>query len=92
MGKGLIAGEYDILMLTRRGRYLALNGTMAGFSDETTDVDHAAWGRGEIDYLTSELLEAIDGRFARVATSRREALDFIIEHGLITAAEARQDV
>jgi hypothetical protein len=92
VGKDLVAGERGLLIPTRRGRHLALHGTMTGFDDTTTDVDLAAWARNEVDYLTSELLEAIDGRFARVATSRREALDILLQEGLITAAEARQDV
>jgi hypothetical protein len=92
VAKGLIGGERRLLILKHRGRHVALHGTMANFNDTTTDVDLAAWGRGEMDYLTGELLEAIDARFARVATSRPEALALLLDEGMITVAEARQDV
>jgi hypothetical protein len=65
---------------------------MAGFDDALSDVDLAAWARGEMDYLTGELLEAVDGKHALVVTSRREALDLLLAEGVITVAEARLDV
>jgi hypothetical protein len=92
VARGLIGGERLLVILTRRGRYFALHATLAGFDDAVTDVDLAAWGRGEMDYRTGELLEAIDARFARVVTDRRQALDLLLDEGVITVAEARQDV
>jgi hypothetical protein len=89
---GLMGGERDLLLTTRRGRHRALHGSLAGFDDTVTDVDLAAFGRGEVDYLEQELLEAIDGRFGWPATSRQDALEYLIERGVVTAAEARRDV
>jgi hypothetical protein len=91
--RGLLGGERGLLMVTRAGRHFAATGVL--LADEeiaTTDLDLAAWGKGEVDYLSSELLEAIDGRFDRVVTTRREALDLLLQEGVVTVAEARQDV
>jgi hypothetical protein len=89
---GLVAGERNKIMLTRLGRHVARHGSDAGFDDSTTDVNLAKWARGEIEYLTLELLEAVDAYYARIVLDRREALDLLLEKGVVTAAEARKDV
>jgi hypothetical protein len=89
---GLMGGERDLLLTTRRGRHLALHGSLADLDDTVTDVDLAAFGRGEVDYLEQELIEAIDGRFGWPATSRPDALAYLIARGVVSAAEARRDV
>jgi hypothetical protein len=90
---GLVAGERHQINLTRTGRHFVRTGELAQDEDiSTTDVDLAAWGRGQIEYLTSELLEAVDAILHRVATTRAEALAEIIDAGVISADEARTDV
>ena len=81
------------MILTAAGRAFAIHGNAV--RDDTSalsDIDLTSWGRGEVDYLTGELLETIDAKFARVATTRREVLDFLLQEGVITTAEVRQDV
>ena len=55
-------------------------------------VDLAAWGRGQKDYLFGEVQKAIRTTLHRQVTERRDAVDFLIEAGVIQAAEARRDV
>jgi hypothetical protein len=89
----LAAGERGILIATRAGRRFAETGERVMDENITLDdVDLAWWGRDEIDYLTAEVLEGCDRCFARVVTTRREALDLLLAEGVITAAEARPDV
>ena len=66
-------------------------------------VDLAVWARGEREYPFSEVVKAIDDyvfeqvwkmveqRFVSVKT-RGDALQFIIDEGLISSVEARGDV
>jgi uncharacterized membrane-anchored protein len=91
---GLIGGERDRVLTTRKGRYAAAHGAAKGFDDSTTDVvNHlAAFARGTIDFLEPELIEAIDSRFGWPAISRRDALEYLIGRSVVTAAEARTDV
>jgi hypothetical protein len=88
----LIAGERERLLLTRRGRHYARYGSLANFDDSVTDVDLAAWGRGEIDYLEQELLEAVDTFHHEIALNREEALAILMKRGVVTRAEARTDI
>lgn len=55
-------------------------------------VDLAAWARGRKDYVFGEVRKAIDARYFRSLNERREAVEFLIDQGVITAAEARKDV
>lgn len=55
-------------------------------------VDLAAWGRGQKDYLWSEVQKAIRQQYHKQVTERRDALDFLIEEGVITADSARKDI
>jgi hypothetical protein len=89
---GLLGGERLFMVTTRRGRHFARHGSLAAFDDTVTDIDLAAWGRGEIDYLEHELLEAVDTFLHRVACTRGEALVLLLKAGVVTAAEARTDV
>lgn len=58
-------------------------------------VDLAAWGRGQQEYLFSQVRKAIKARFNRVcqgARERKDAVDFLVEQKVIPAHEARRDV
>jgi hypothetical protein len=95
VAKGLVRGERDRLMTTRRGRHLARQGSMAGFDDSVTDIDKdalAAWARGEVDYLTDELGEAVEIWHHRIVLTREEALDRLLVNGVIPIEKARLDV
>lgn len=53
------------------------------------------WARGREQYLFGDVTKAIRAHFGRQISSadgRRDAIDFLIEEKLITAAEARKDV
>jgi hypothetical protein len=93
VASGLVAGERGLILTTRVGRHLVSHGALVRDEDiALNDVDLAAWGRGATDYLQTEVLEAIDAEYARVAVTRRDALDIVLQEGLITEAEARTDV
>jgi hypothetical protein len=91
---GLLGGERDRLITTHRGRYVARTGSLAGFDDTITDAVGllASWARGEIDLLEQELIEAIDAKFGWPATSRKDALKYLVERGEVSADEARADI
>lgn len=55
-------------------------------------VDLAAWGRGRQEYLFGDIRKAIQSQYGKVVTERHDAVDFLIEQGLITAESARKDV
>lgn len=55
-------------------------------------IDLAAWGRGQQEYLWGDVRKAIKAEFGRNVTERDDAVEFLVEQGKITAAEARQDV
>lgn len=57
-----------------------------------TGVDLAAWGRGKQEYLFGDIRKAIRAQYNRVVTERRDALDLLIEQGVITAESARRDI
>jgi hypothetical protein len=66
-------------------------------------VDLAAWGRGEREYpfnevrlaideyVLNEIYKIVDTRFVSLK-SRVDALQFLIDEGFITSADARGDV
>lgn len=57
-----------------------------------TGIDLAAWGRGKTEYLFGDIRKEIRSRYGKVVTERHDAVDFLIEQGLITAESARKDV
>lgn len=61
-------------------------------ADEPADgeVDLAAWGRGQVDYLFADVAKAITAQFHRKVTTEHDAIDTLIEERLITAKQARK--
>lgn len=55
-------------------------------------IDLAAWGRGQRDYLFGDVRKAVQGAYHKIVTERRDAVEFLIDQGLIRADQARQDV
>lgn len=55
-------------------------------------VDLAAWGRGQKDYLFGEVQKAIRATYHAQLSERRDAVQLLIDQGVITARDARQDV
>ncbi len=55
-------------------------------------VDLAAWGRGENEYLLSEVRGVIVERFGRLVHDDRELIQVLIDEGVIAAADARKDL
>jgi len=77
--------------------YSGANGmTWSGQPGATAgELDLAAWGRGQKEYLFAEVRKAIRTKFGRTIAGeheRTDAVDFLIEAKVITAAEARKDV
>jgi hypothetical protein len=89
--RGLIGGERGLLILRHAGRALARHGRVDVDNSFVTDVDLAAWGRGEVDYLKAELLYAVGLNYAECVSTRAEALKLLLQKAVITAAEARKD-
>lgn len=56
------------------------------------DINLAAWARGQTEYLFAEVQKALRATYAKQVTERRDAVDFLIEQGVIAANEARTDV
>jgi hypothetical protein len=54
-------------------------------------IDLAAWGRGQKNYLWAEVQKAIRTAHSKQVTEKRDAVDFLIELQIISAAEARKD-
>lgn len=59
---------------------------------KASGIDLAAWGRGKTEYLFGEVRKAIRSQYGKVVTERHDAVDFLIEQGVITAESARKDV
>ena len=55
-------------------------------------VNLAAWGQGQTEYLFGDIQKALRTTFAKQVSERRDAVDFLIEQGVITATNARTDV
>ena len=89
---GLLGGEHGSFLVSRRGRHFVRYGSLTDFDDTTTDVDLEAWARGTTNYRDSELFEAIDAFYGRIVLTREEALAFLVERGVVTADQARQDL
>ena len=56
------------------------------------EVDLAAWGRGDADYLFGDVAKAIAEKHHRIVQNTRDAVDALIEDEVITSAEARKVV
>lgn len=56
------------------------------------EIDLAAWARGQKEYLFSEVRKAIRGKYAAVVTERDDAVNLLVDNGVLTQAEARKDV
>jgi hypothetical protein len=59
---------------------------------ETVSVDLKAWAQGGAEYLFKDVRQAIRTQYNRGVTERRDAVEFLIEQKVLTAAEARRDV
>jgi hypothetical protein len=55
-------------------------------------VDLAAWGRGQREYVFSEIRKAIRAQYNAAVMERSDAIDFLIDNKIITGAEARRDI
>lgn len=55
-------------------------------------VDLAAWGRGQKDYLFGEVQKAVRQQYHAQLSERRDVVDLLVQQGVITSAQARQDV
>lgn len=53
------------------------------------DIDLAAWGRGQKDYLFADVRKAIKTKDARVCTTMKDAVEHLIDTKVITAQDAR---
>lgn len=69
------------------------------FSSLTGDAEHTvgtvnlrAWGAGRQQYIFGEVAKAIRTKYHKQVSERRDAVDFLIEQGVVTKAEARKDV
>lgn len=58
----------------------------------SSGVDLSRWARGQQEYLWGDVRKAIKARYGRNVTERDDAVEFLVDQGLINAAEARQDV
>lgn len=59
------------------------------------EIDLAAWARGQREYLFAEVRKGIRTKFNKQITGeyeRRDAVEFLVEMKVISAAEARKDV
>lgn len=53
------------------------------------NIDLAAWGRGQANYLAGDIYKAIGERFGRRVMETRDAVDVLIKEGVITEDQAR---
>lgn len=56
------------------------------------EIDLAAWGRGQKEYIFSEVRKGIRAKFSVSVTERRDAVNLLVDEKVITAAEARKDI
>ena len=57
-----------------------------------SSVDLKAWALGQREYVFGELQKAIRADHSRQVATRVDALDFLIEVGVVEASQARQDL
>lgn len=55
------------------------------------EIDLAAWGRGQKEYLFGDVRKAIRSKYSTSVTERRDAVNLLVDEKVISAAEARQD-
>ena len=55
-------------------------------------VDLRAWGSGQREYIFGEIQKAIRAQFSVQVTERRDAIDLLVDKGVINAAQARKDI
>lgn len=55
-------------------------------------VDLAAWARGQKEYLFGDIRKAIKAQYGRNVQERDDAVEFLVEQGVVYAEHARQDV
>lgn len=70
--------------------------TMDGLSSDAEHivgtVNLAAWARGTQQYIFGEVAKAIRAKYNKQVSERVDALDFLIEQGVVSAAAARKDI
>ncbi len=66
--------------------------TWSGLAGGDDGIDLLAWGRGQKEYLWSEVQQEIRKEHHKQVSERRDAVDFLIEMGLLKSAEARTDI
>ncbi len=54
------------------------------------DVDIVGWAKGEKQYLMAQITKVIRARFHIQCTTMRDAIDFLIQQGVVTGEEAMQ--
>jgi hypothetical protein len=55
-------------------------------------IDLAAWGRGQKEYIWGEILKELRNKYKVQFSKKRDAVLFLVDSGVITAAQARKDV
>lgn len=55
-------------------------------------VDLAAWARGQKEYLFGDIRKAIKAEYGRNVQERDDAVEFLVEQGVVYAEHARKDV
>lgn len=78
--------------LTGQEEAEALTAKPAAPPSKPGEVDLAAWARGQKDYLFAEVRKGIRAKFGTVVTERDDAVNLLVDNGVITQAEARKDV
>lgn len=79
--------------VSRRGRYYAKHGSLAGFDESASaDMDLQAWARGETELDFDEMIAAVEAHLGEVVLTRGEAIVVLLKKGVVTVAEARRDV
>jgi hypothetical protein len=100
-------GDDDIMSDKANGERVDIDRIMAADTEDEAQpgigVEHLAkWARGEGEYVTSEVVAAIDrmalaevediaSRVGRIET-RKDALAFLVDWGVVTPEEARTDL
>jgi len=59
--------------------------------DDGTGINLAAWAAGKKDYLFSEVQKEIRTKHNKQISERRDAVDFVVELGLVESKDARTD-
>ena len=60
-----------------------------GPTGDDSGVDLTAWAEGREDHLFGDVSAAINKRFNRIVTNREDAVEFLIENGVVTADRAK---